>query len=541
MAALISKTTFLSFLECYKDVWLRVHRPNDVGKLDLSDFELHLLEQGNEVEAEARKLFPEAVLTATGDGAVEETVRLMQAKTATILQATFVVDGFIAKSDMLAYDAKNHAWDLYEVKGTNAVKENSGGARNHIDDLTFQLSVLKRAGVPTGRCFIIHLNKKYIRSGDIDLKALFVTDDVTEKIESRLPEIEKKMALAREYLASEKEPVGGCECLYKSRKKHCTSFQLSNPHVPPYSVHDLSRVTKKKLDLFIESGIFDLNDIPDDFELTDNQKNQVLAHRRQKPIIAVENIKKELDALIFPLYFFDYEAFGPAIPAFNGYGPYKHIPFQFSLHILRSPDAPLEHVEFLHDTLSDPSGEVVELLKKHVPVGGTVIAWFKHFEKMVNKEIGTRLPEHAAYFEEFNNRMYDLMDIFHDQHYIHHGFRGKSSIKKVLPTLDAELRYDGLDIQEGGQAADAWWRMVAADTEPEEKEKIAHDLKVYCGLDTYAMYAIWHHLQEAISEVAVPVRSMYAPIHLKGAVKFLAKEERGLDGALESTIGRATR
>jgi hypothetical protein len=514
MTTLISKTTFVCFLDCYKNAWLRIHRPDDVDKLELSDFELHLLEQGNEVEAEARKLFPEAVqVTATGDGAVEETVRLMQAKTATILQATFVVDGFIAKSDMLAYDATKDTWDLYEVKGTNAVKENSGGERNHIDDLAFQLSVLKRAGVAVGRCFIIHLNKKYIRFGDVDLKALFGTDDVTEKTEARLPEIEEQMAVARDYLASEKELVGGCECIYKSRKKHCTSFQLSNPYAPSYSVHDLSRVTKKKLELFIERSIFELTDIPDDIDLTDNQKNQVLAHRQQKPMIDVENIKKELDALTFPLYFFDYEAFGPAIPAFDGYGPYKHIPFQFSLHILRSPDAPLEHVEFLHDTLSDPSAEVVEALKSHVPPGGTVIVWFKHFEKMVNKEIGIRLPEHAVYLEDFNKRIYDLMDVFHDQHYVHHGFRGKCSIKKVLPTLDAELHYGGLDIQEGGQAADAWWRMVAAGTTLEEKKKIAHDLKVYCGLDTYAMYAIWHHLQEAISEVAVPVRSMYAPIH----------------------------
>lgn len=491
-----------------------MHRPDEVGKLQLSDFELHILEQGNEVEAEARKLFPGAVqITATEDGAVDETLSLIDAKTPTIFQATFVVDGFIAKNDMLVYDKANDKWDLYEVKGTNSLKEEGAGSRDHIDDLAFQLSVLRRARVNVGRCFVIHLNKDYIRAGDIDLKALFAFDDVTEKIEARLPVIEEKMKVAKEFLTSEKEPLKGCECVYKARKKHCTSFQLSNPHVPEYSVHDLSRVSKKKLDLFIERGIFDLNDIPDDFELTDNQKNQVMAHKRQKATIDTEIIKKELDALKFPLYFFDYEAFGPAIPAFNGYGPYKHIPFQFSIHILRSPETPLEHVEFLHDNLSDPSEKVVEMLKEHIPAGGTVIAWYKHFEKMVCKEIGTRLPEHAAYFEEFNNRIYDLMDIFHDQHYVHPGFKGKSSIKKVLPTLAAELRYDLLGIQEGGQAADAWWKMVAPITSPEEKERIAHDLKVYCGLDTYAMYAIWHHLQEQITDGAVPARSLYAPIH----------------------------
>ena len=400
MSQPISKTTFLSFLECPRDVWLRIHRPEEAGKCELSDFELHLLEQGNEVEAEARKLFPHAIqITSTEDSAVEDTKKLMTTKTPTIFQATFFVDGFIAKNDMLSYDSTNGKWDLCEVKGTNAIKEDSAGNRDHIDDLAFQLSVLKRAGVSVGKCSIIHLNKEYIRVGDIDLKTLFEIEDVTEKIEARLPEIEEKMKVAKEYLNSEKEPSVGCECVYKARKKHCTSFQISNPHIPEYSVHDLSRVSKKKLDLLIERGIFDLNDIPDDFELTDNQKNQVLAHQRQKPTIDTEKIKEELDTLSFPLYFFDYEAFGPAIPAFNGYGPYKHIPFQFSLHILKTPDSALEHVEFLHDTLSDPSEKVVELLKEHVPPGGTVIAWYKHFEKMVCKEIGVRLPQHAGFFE----------------------------------------------------------------------------------------------------------------------------------------------
>jgi hypothetical protein len=511
---IISKTTFLSFLECPKNVWLQIHKPTEVDKCELSDFELHLVEQGNEVETEARKLFSGGIqVIATGDAAIEETIRLMREKTGAIFQATFLVNNFLAKNDILAYDLKNDRWDLYEVKGTNAVKEDSGSGRDHIDDLAFQLSILRRIGIKIGRCFIIHLNKEYIRQGAIELNVLFKKDDVTEKVEARLPEIEGKMELASGYLTKEKEPAGGCECIYKARKKHCTSFNLSYPQIPPYSVHDLSRVSKKKMDLFVERDIFDLNDIPDDFELTDNQKNQVLAHKRQKPMINREVIKKELHALSFPLYFFDYEAFGPAIPAFNGYGPYKHIPFQFSLHILRTPDSKLEHVEFLHDGLSDPSGKVAALLEDHVLPGGTVIVWHKTFEKMVNTEIAVRLPEHAKFFEKFNEMIYDLEDIFHDQYYVHPGFKGRSSIKKVLPTLAPELRYDLLGIQEGGQAADAWWKMVGAECSSEEKESIARDLKIYCGLDTYAMYAIWHHLQEIISEGAIPARSLYAPIH----------------------------
>ena len=509
---IISKTTFLSFLHCPKNVWLKIHRPEIGEKFHLSEFEKHILEQGNEVEAYARNLFPGAVhVVATGDDALQETVRFMASKAPTIFQATFLVDGFLAKNDMLSYDKVNDCWDLYEVKGTNSLKEDGGESRDHIDDLAFQVSVLRRANIKLGRYFVIHLNKEYVRSGGLDINALLVKDDVTDKVGARLPEVEAQMALAQEYLSQENEPVGGCECVYKSRKKHCSTFQYIHPHVPEYSVHDLSRIHKTKLELLVERSIFNLNDIPEDFELSDKQKNQVYAHRLQKPIISTGEIKKQLGSLAYPLYFFDYEAFGPAIPVFNGYGPYKRIPFQFSLHILRKPDGDLEHVEFLHNNLSDPSEEVARLLEQHIKPGGTVIAWYKSFEAGVNKEIGLRLPSHTALFDRINGIRYDLMEIFSDQHYIHHGFKGSASLKKVLPTLAPELSYESLGVRDGGQAADAWWKMVSPATTPREKAQISKDLKIYCGLDTYAMYAIWHCLQE---EVGNPVskRIPYPPL-----------------------------
>jgi hypothetical protein len=78
----ISKTTFLQFQICPKDTWLRLHKPVLVESFRLTEFEKHLLEQGNEVEEQARRLFPDAVLiTANGEEACEETRRLMAGST----------------------------------------------------------------------------------------------------------------------------------------------------------------------------------------------------------------------------------------------------------------------------------------------------------------------------------------------------------------------------------------------------------------------------------------------------------------------------
>lgn len=459
------------------------------------------MEQGNEVESFARNLFSGGIeVSTTGEHAVEDTRRLMAERTPVIFQATFIVDDFIVRNDALKWNSETNLWDLYEVKGTNSMKLDQK-ERDHITDIAFQASVMKRALVPLGRCYLVHLNKEYVRFGDLNIKELFTIEDVTEAVDGRIPEIEPKMEGIKEYLNRESEPLGGCDCVYSTRRNHCTTFQYSNGHVPEYSVHDISRIHKTKLSNLVEQNIFALDDVdPDLHKLSDKQTNQIQAHKLQRPVIDSDAIEEFLNTLKFPLHFFDYEAYAPAIPAFNGYSPYKFIPFQFSLHILRKPGGELEHVEFLHEEFSDPS-EAVALKLKQVYSGGSVVVWHETFEKtFINANIVRRLPHHAEFFNEFNGEMIDLEKLFVAQHYIHHGFRGRTSIKKVLPVLAPEFSYADLEIQEGGQASNEWWHMVAPTTSLKEKKDIAKNLKEYCGLDTKAMYAIYKHLLEVCSK-----------------------------------------
>ncbi len=452
MTRIISKTLFQEFLFCPKNIWLKLHKPELLEKFKLSEFELNLVEQGNEVESVARGRFPGGVLVSTsGENAVADTIRLMTEKTSAIFQSTFIEDGFIVRNDVLKYDPEHECWDLYEIKATNSIKETR--IRDHIVDIAFQASVLRRANIPVGKYFHMRLNKEYVRAGDLDIHALFEIEDVTERVMERLAEVEGKMEVAHQYLNQEQEPVGGCECVYGVRSNHCTTFQHSNPHIPEYSVHDLTRIHKTKLLALMEKDIYNIGDIedPEEFKLSDKLKNQILAHKLSKPIIDIHIIKQELAALQFPLYFLDYEAYGPAIPVFNGYSPFKHVPFQFSLHILQTPDSTPEHVEYLHTEFSDPSEPIAKMLEEYI-IGGTTVAWFKSYETKINREIGIRLPQYKDFFDRVNDSMYDLMDIFFNQHYIHDDFRGKSSIKKVLPVIAPSLSYNDLEIRQGIQA-----------------------------------------------------------------------------------------
>lgn len=500
---MITKSDYILYRECHKNAWMKIHKPEIYYKSELSEFEKSLIETGNEVELLARKLFPSGILIEGRDEqARKDTQDFLAAKKPVLFQPIFVKDGFLAAADILERDGTG-GYIIYEVKAANEIKE-----KVHFYDLAFQVNLLEKSGLKINKIKLIHLNSEHIRSGDLDLQKLFLIDDVTREVTKLLDNVSAEMEVALNYLSKDSEPRGACCCICKGRSGHCATFQYSNPDVPEYSVHDIARIgsSKKRLEQLIDSNILHIHQIPEDFKLTDIQRKQVEAHVYDKVLIETKQIAKEFKKLIFPLYFLDYETFPSAIPRFDGYSPYQQIPFQYSLHILKSPvrqaqggpDSELEHLDFLYVESNDPSRPLAESLQKDIGDFGSVIVWNKKFECKINKEIGERFPEFKIFMDSVNRRIYDLMDVFSKQYYVHKHFRGSASIKCVLPALVPGLTYKDRHIQEGGTASQSWNRITTASISREEKNKISKDLLDYCELDTYAMYAIWKHLKELI-------------------------------------------
>lgn len=492
----ITKTIYLEYLACAKNTWLKMHKPELAEMFELSDFDKNLTVSGNLVESWARKLFPEAVIISEfGIVAQEKTKKYVEQKKAAIFQSTFIKDNFLVRNDVLEYDKDSDCWNLYEVKGTNNLNENNDQI-DHVEDATFQYVVLRDLGVKLGKVYIIHLNKDYVRGDEIKVKDLFVKEDISAEVLERLETTKEKMNKAVESLLQADEKALECQCVFLGRSRHCASFKYSHPDVPVYSIHDLSRIgnSKKKLYELVDSGILDLTDISDDFKLSDIQRNQVDVYNSKVPIIDKLGIESELKSLEYPLYFFDYETYPSAIPLFKGYQPYQQIPFQFSLHVLNSPNEKLEHFEYIHLENSDPSEAIIGALKKAIGPEGNIIVWNKKFEKARNTELAKRSPQNESFLNDLNERIYDLMDIFQKQMYVHPDFKGSVSIKKVLPVLAPELSYKDLEIQDGGAAMDVWFEKIYKSNSDIEKQVTAKKLLEYCCLDTFAMYAIWKKL-----------------------------------------------
>lgn len=482
----LSKSDFLKYQICPSYLWLWKHK-REVVPVDEEEDIKRRLEQGNEVERHARQLFNDAVLVKTsGAQAKSDTEKLVAEGANTIFQATVITDnGLLAMADVITYDTDNACWTLFEVKSTNSVK------KEHVYDVAFQKVAFEEAGYKIDKTGVIHLNKDYVRKPKIVPTEFLVQTDVSDKVDEILPIIREQANDARKYITDTPEPKT-CSCRLKSKSHHCPTFHLLNPDIPEYSVFNITRMSGKKLASLIDEEIFKIHEVPDHIKLSIPQQNQVNLAKTGNTLINHKAIADTLNELEFPLYFLDYETVSTAVPLYSGCRPYQQIPFQYSLHVLRSDDGELEHYDYLsEDATNLPAQTLLESLKKIIDDNGTVIVWNKSFEMGRNREMALSYPEYANFMSSVNNRVFDLMEIFSKQYFVHPNFNGSNSIKAVLPVLIPELSYKEMDIQNGQNASVRWYDAVTGAVAPEEAKSIYDALIKYCCLDTLAMVEIY--------------------------------------------------
>jgi hypothetical protein len=470
---MISKTDFIAYLDAPRHLWAMKH--DKIKKHELDAFLLHLFDQGYEVEKYADQYIKEHLIPLYS---VEEYK----------LQPTAIDGNYEARTDVLIKNPKTNKWDMYEIKSSNKIDT------NHIYDVTFQALVFEKH-YDLGDIYILHLNKDYVRKGDLDLVELFVADNVTEKVKEVRDIVEQGRYDAYLVAKSESSTLG--HWCYKP--KDCPCKELCHPNLPEYSIFDVNRLSlsKKKLDDLVESGIFSVYDIPKEFPLSALQRTQVNVAQSKKTYIDTKAIKGLLNDLKYPLYFLDYESFNPAIPLFDGYKPFDQMTFQYSLHVKKTPeDTTLEHYEFLETDPIDTIPNLLNSLKDNIGTNGSIIVWNKSFECTQNKRMAEIYPEYESFIENVNSRVFDLMEIFQKLYYVDNSAKGSYSIKKILPIFDATLDYKAMSIGDGATAMSTWNNLV--NKSGGEKEKTRNDLLRYCELDTLAMVKVLEGLEEIL-------------------------------------------
>ena len=369
----LSKTNYLIWRECANDAWMKIHRREDYNAIPLSVFDQTIIDQGNEVDELARQVFPGGVTIARGDA--KGTAQHVAKRRSVLYQPVFETERFTTACDILVWNEASGVYDLYEVKGSTSGDDKREKNELYSYDIAFQAEVLKQNGVPIGRLNVMRLNREYVRQGALDPDQLFTREDFSERVAAIAGEVALEMDTAHDVLSSETPLPSPCTCIEKGRSAHCRTFHITNPDVPEYSVHDIARIgaSKKKLQDLLLRGILAIEDVPDDFPLNAAQALQVRVAKTKRAHIDRGAISDFLAAIRYPVSFLDYETFGAAVPRFDGYGPYSHIPFQYSLDVVASPGADFVHHVFLHTTRDRPYVAFLTALLAYLPQHGTII------------------------------------------------------------------------------------------------------------------------------------------------------------------------
>ena len=468
--ALLTKSKYLIGLQCPRYLWTIFNEKDKIPKADeVAEFNF---EQGYEVEKLAKLLYPQGINLDFKDFAknLKETQKNVL-KQKTIFEAGFRHKNCFSRADILM--PAGDSWDIIEIKASSNLKD------VHIQDVAFQKYVYEGSGLTIRRCFLLHLNKDYVRKNKLDVNELFVKEDITVKVNEEIKGIHKRIEDMFEIIKLDKAPkikVG----------RHC-----SNPYpcpidcwgsVPKNNIFCLYRGGKLSCELY-EQGIETIKDIPDEIKLNDKQGIQKDCEKNKKVYVDKERIKHFLKTLHYPLYYLDFETFSTAVPKFKNLKPYSQVPFQFSLHVVESKGSEPKHYDFLYSGHNDPRLDFLTALKKVLGSKGSIVVYNQSFEINRLKELALSFPSYSNWVSNVITRIVDLLVPFKNFSYYNPKQEGSASLKKVLPALVGK-GYGNLDIDNGGLASVKFFNMAYYDG-----EDVSKSLLEYCCLDTLGM--VW--------------------------------------------------
>jgi hypothetical protein len=366
-----------------------------------------------------------------------------------------------------------------------------------VEDIAFQTYLLKGAGLKIGRCYMAHINRDFVKSGPIDPRRFFALEDVTERVFARMPYVEKNVNKISQTIWQSQCPEVqiGEHC---SRPHQCPLIDRCWSFLPEGNVTELYRGGAKRFRL-LTSDITKIADIRDHVKLTARQAIQQQTARTGKAHVDRGAIRNFVNKIQYPASFLDFESYAPAIPLHDETKPFTPVCFQFSLHVLPSPQAEPEHFGFLATGCSDPRSEFMRSLHDVLPRTGSVMAFNSIFELSRLREIVEVLPTYRGWVDNIEQRTLDLLEPFRRFHYYHPAQRGSASIKSILPALVGKS-YEGLSIKNGAAASFEFLRASFGCVSPEERIQIRQDLEAYCHLDTWALVLVLTELIKWASE-----------------------------------------
>jgi hypothetical protein len=484
---MLTKSDFMNYIECPIYLWLSKHRPELIPADTLEKERIFAM--GREVDGLARQLFPGGIeIQEYNHEGWQNTKKAIADGAEILFQPTVVADPLTCRADILTKSAKGDKWDINEVKMATRVKI------EYPYDVGFQRICFENAGIKIGRTNSIHINRDYVRHGEIEPDKLLISEDITKQVNEKLSEIKEEIEKALEVLKWAKKPdlrlLESC-----TNPKSCDYIKYYCEGFP--EIHQIaSKIPTKHLLALLNRKVLSPDKIP-------AVLLESIGYEPEVEFAKIDGlaIRQKLNELKYPLYFLDYETYAAAIPSFDSTRPYQNIPFQYSLLIKEKPAFSIGHREFLAREFKNPVPALLSQLQGDIGRQGSIISWNASFEKGCNEEMARMEPRFADFLKSVNERIFDLMLIFKFKNhlYVNSTFQKSAALKNILPVLCPELAYDSLAIQDGGEASASWPILTSGNTPEDEKLRLAKDMLAYCKRDTEAMVGILNRVCKDIN------------------------------------------
>lgn len=478
--AWLTKSRFLSGLQCHKRLWFEIHQP-----LEKPTEPSVAMLQGRLFDEVVQRLQPGVTISrAKGMPAAIAATKRVMAKGGgawfTLYQPAFRAGNLAVIADVLRRAGAH--FELVEIKASTQLKD------RHVPDAAFQALVLERAKIPVRRVFVGHVNNEFVLRREGDYQGLLAEVDVTMQVHAYLPEAAARALEFQEIMASESMPaiVVGPQCLspyvcpFLAR---CTAGERT----PEYPVDVLPRGGETVAALLAD-GYRDLRDVPAK-RLTSDLHRRIYDAACSGLAFFDLAATTELRQCARPYSYLDFETMSASVPEIIGTRPYEQVPFQWSVHVEHEADE-LRHAEYLAIESFGDFEALASALLAAIPASGTIFAYNASFEAGVLNRLADLLPSRAAELRRLAERLFDLLPVARAAYY-HRDMQGSWSIKSVMRTIAAELAYEHLDeVQDGDGAQRAFLELRTAHIKPERDAALRSALLRYCRHDTWVMVVL---------------------------------------------------
>ncbi len=479
----VTKHIFLNTLTCPSFAWLmRMKRDKVISEPTLC--ERFRMEQGIEIGRRVREAYPDGILIDEKDmiPAIERTKILMNnPNVSVIFESAFLADSLATRVDILRRES--NGWHIIEVKSSVNDKE------EFIDDMAYTALVLNLSNYKISKISLILISRDF-RLGMANDK-LFVEIDHTKEVVERMLQFKTYYSEMEQITRASSKPEAKLQFTCKKCPlfKDCVGKNIKN------HIFDIPRLSQSKFKDLLTQEIVQIEDIPDNFQLTENQ-SRVINCVKSNNLFIGNKLRNELNKIVWPAYYLDFETTQTAIPLYPNMQPYKSIVTQYSIHKCSTPGNIIKHFEFLANETKDDRREIVRHLIKDLEKEGSIIT-YSNYEKTMINDLARQFPNILGELNSLIDRIVDLEAIIRKNFY-HPDFHGSTSIKKTLPALVPEMSYEELEIGNGDEAMVTFACLAQGKYADSEVENIKNHLLEYCEQDTLAIVKLHQKLVEYI-------------------------------------------